>query len=443
VAEPARPGVRTGLAAARQRISSLPARGPFRPETWRSPVRGPWLTSVFGSVLLAGIPVMVVTGLVSYAAYDPRLPGNDTTATRGVLGFYLFNWVTSPSWIYRVSQGTHVVLGLALVPVVLAKLWSVIPKLFEWPALRSVAHALERLSLALLVGGAIFEFVTGIADIEYYYPWKFSFYDAHLYGAWVFGSAFVVHVVLKAPTMWRALRSRSLRAEMGTPLAATRPEEGEGHGLIPAAPGAPTISRRGLLGLVFGSSGAVFLLTAGQTLRPIRSLALLSPRARSKPTGAAGGANDFEINRTFVASGIAPAGTGAPWRLQLEGRSSRSLTRDELLALPQTTRELPIACVEGWSTVQRWTGVRLADLSGLVGVDTPGSLYVESLERPGEPFRSATLAGNQVSDPGGLLALRVNGADLSLDHGYPARIVVPGAPGVHCTKWVARLAFRP
>jgi DMSO/TMAO reductase YedYZ molybdopterin-dependent catalytic subunit len=36
----------------------------------------------------------------------------------------------------------------------------------------------------------------------------------------------------------------------------------------------------------------------------------------------------------------------------------------------------------------------------------------------------------------------VNGADLSLDHGYPARIIAPAVPGVHCTKWVARMTFR-
>ena len=43
-------------------------------------------------------------------------------------------------------------------------------------------------------------------------------------------------------------------------------------------------------------------------------------------------------------------------------------------------------------------------------------------------------------DPDSLLALRVNGADLSLDHGYPARVI--GAnPGVHNTKWVATLTF--
>ena len=96
-------------------------------------------------VLLVGLPVMMLTGLLSYAAYDPALGGsNEQTPARGLLGaFLVFDWPTSPSWLYRVNQGTHVMLGLALVPVVLAKLWSVAPKLFAWPPVRSQAE-LER-----------------------------------------------------------------------------------------------------------------------------------------------------------------------------------------------------------------------------------------------------------------------------------------------------------
>ena len=57
-------------------------------------------------------------------------------------------------------------------------------------------------------------------------------------------------------------------------------------------------------------------------------------------------------------------------------------------------------------------------------------------------LREATLAAGQVADTRSLLALRVGGEDLSLDHGYPARIIVPGLPGVHNTKWVGSLTFR-
>ena len=38
--------------------------------------------------------------------------------------------------------------------------------------------------------------------------------------------------------------------------------------------------------------------------------------------------------------------------------------------------------------------------------------------------------------------LRVSGANLPMDHGYPARVIVPGLPGVHNTKWVGALTFR-
>jgi DMSO/TMAO reductase YedYZ molybdopterin-dependent catalytic subunit len=66
---------------------------------------------------------------------------------------------------------------------------------------------------------------------------------------------------------------------------------------------------------------------------------------------------------------------------------------------------------------------------------------VRSLERNG-PFGQAALQHNQILDPDALLALHVNGADLAPDHGYPARIIVPALPGVHCTKWVSSIEFR-
>jgi hypothetical protein len=49
---------------------SLPGGG--RLQRWRSPLRGPWLTSVFGSVLLITVPIVIITGLLSYIAYGPQ-----------------------------------------------------------------------------------------------------------------------------------------------------------------------------------------------------------------------------------------------------------------------------------------------------------------------------------------------------------------------------------
>jgi DMSO/TMAO reductase YedYZ molybdopterin-dependent catalytic subunit len=437
-------GTCRGTVRLRQRVNAWleghPPPGPFRPEFWRSPLRGPWLTSVFGLVLLVGLTIVAITGLVSYAAYDPRLSGNETTPERGLLGFYLFDWPTRPVWLYRLSQALHVIVGLTLVPVLLAKLWSVIPKLFAWPPARSVAQVVERASLLLLVGGAVFEFVTGILNIQLFYVFPFSFYPAHLYGAWIFLAAFVVHVALKLPRMVSALRARSIRRELRTGLGDTRPEPPDPDGLVAVRPAAPTVSRRGLLGFVGGAALTLFGLSVGQTMDgPLRRTALLSPHGREYGPGP----NDFQVNKTAAGQGIKPADTGPDWRLELIGPHPMRLSRADLLAMPLHTYALPIACVEGWSTEQRWTGVRLVDLARLAGA-TPGrdEVFVESLERGGA-FGQAALSARQVANRSSLLALRVNGADLSLDHGFPARIIVPAAPGVHNTKWVTRLSFRP
>jgi DMSO/TMAO reductase YedYZ molybdopterin-dependent catalytic subunit len=415
--------------------------GPFRRSFWRSPIRGPWLTSVFGLVLLATIPVLFVTGLLSYAAYNPDLsPVNDQTPGKGLLGFYLFSWPTHPIWLYRLNQGVHVTLGLVMVPVLLFKLWSVLPKLFEWPPLRSPAHALERLSLFALVGGAIFEFATGILNIQMWYKFPGSFYPLHFYGAWVFIAGFVVHVTIKLPAMIRALRSRSFIAELRTNLARTRPELPEAGYLAPVAPAEPTISRRGVLAFAGAGSALIALLSVGQSLSgPLRRAALLAPHGQGVASP-----DDFQVNQTAASAGISESETGAAWRLTLAGNVQAPvvLRRADLLRMRQHTASLPIACVEGWSTDnQAWAGVRLHDLARLAGVARPSSVLVQSLENGGA-FSQAVLSAGQITDADSLLALLVNGADLTPDHGYPARVIIPASPGVHNTKWVTSLTFR-
>jgi DMSO/TMAO reductase YedYZ molybdopterin-dependent catalytic subunit len=395
------------------------------------------LTAVLGAVLLAGLPLVIITGLLSYIAYGPQL-GQAIPADVGWLHLPVFDWPTRPVWLYQLNQGVHVDLGLALIPVVLAKLWSVLPRLFAWPPARSVAQVLERLSLLLLVGGVLFEFATGVLNIQYDYVFGFSFYTAHYYGAWVFTVAFVVHVILKLPRMVRALRSRSLREVLRTGRADTRSEPSDADGLVATHPAPATISRRGALGLIGGGAALIAALSVGQSLGgPARRLALLLPRGRSDGHGP----NGFQVNKTAAAAGIVPVDVGPGWRLTLVGARTVSLDRAALTAMTQHTARMPIACVEGWATTQTWTGVRLRDLAGLAGVSRPRSAHVQSVQRGGS-FGSATLQANQVGDPDALLALQVNGADLSMDHGYPARVIVPALPGVHNTKWVASIDFR-
>jgi DMSO/TMAO reductase YedYZ molybdopterin-dependent catalytic subunit len=422
----------------RERLAEPPP-GPFRPSFWRSPLRGPWLTSFLGTLLGPLIVLIAFTGLISHDSYYPELGNNATSDPAHDIGVLLHLPIGSPKWTYALTQGSHITIGLIAIPLLLAKLWSVIPKLFAWPAIRNLAGAVERLSLLLLVGGALFEFATGLLDIQNYYPWHFGFFTAHYYGAWVFFTAFTVHVCVKLPTVVRAFRERGWLAPLRANLLATRPEPYEPGGLAPASPAAPSLSRRGFLGIVGGASLTLFALNIGETVGgPLRRLALLAPRGRVFGTGP----NDFQVNRTVAAVGI-PASLIAPsWRLAVTGPSGRavSLSRAQLMAMPQHTYSLPIACVEGWSTTQRWTGVRVRDLAGLVGAPGDALVHVQSVQ-PSGPFRHADLSSAQLRDERALLALCVNGAALSDDHGYPARLIVPDQPGVHCTKWVGSMDF--
>ncbi|MFD4576957.1 molybdopterin-dependent oxidoreductase [Streptomyces sp. NPDC058417] len=424
---------------------------PSSPGFWRSPVRGPRFTSVLGLVLLVGITVLFVTGLLSYAAYNPDLASvNDKTPDKGLLGFYLFDWPTNPHWLYRFTQGVHVTLGITLVPVLLAKLWSVVPKLFALPPARSLAHALERLSLLLLVGGGLFVFATGVLNVQLDYIFPGSFYPLHFYGAWVFFAAFLAHAALKTPAALRNLRrmragqdeAPDVTPDRGPRATAAAPHGTDGADLISPRPAPPTVTRRGALWFVGGSSLLLFVTTVGRGADGLlRRTALLAPHGGPEPGS---GGNAFQINKTAAYAGVRPVETGEEaWRLVVTGRTGTvRLSRADLLRLPQHSAALPIACVEGWSTSdQLWRGVRLRDLAALVGDgDAPPDVFVESLQRHGA-FRHAALRANQVADPRSLLALHVNGAVLSPDHGHPARIIVPAAPGVLNTKWVARLTF--
>ena len=176
----------------REPPSRAPERGqsalPFRPEFWRSPIRGPWLTSFLGTLLVPAITVIALTGFIDHWAHYPQFAGNDGVGPSGdipVLFHFPASW---PSWSYAVTQGIHVILGLMVVPFVLAKLWSVMPKLFQRPVVKNVAGALERISLLALVASVLVEFATGILMMEEWVPGNIDLNVVHYYGAWLFGT---------------------------------------------------------------------------------------------------------------------------------------------------------------------------------------------------------------------------------------------------------------
>ena len=154
--------------------------------------------------------------------------------------------------------------------------------------------------------------------MEDYYSLGFNFCAIHYYGAWVFGTMFVLHACVKLPTVRRAYRERGVLRPLRESLRDTEPEPPGSSELVPVNPAAPTISRRGLLAMVGGASLTIFAVQVGESIGgPFRRLALLAPRGRVFGTGP----NDFQVTHTAASSQITEAMTGADWRLAVVGAS--------------------------------------------------------------------------------------------------------------------------
>lgn len=413
--------------AARTPASRVEPSGPGRPSVVdlleravRSPVRHPRLTVVLGRWLGAAFVLCFLTGVFSHVLQDPAL----TTALSGR------GWLpTRPVWLYRLTQGVHITAGIAAIPLLLGKLWSVYPRLFEWPPVRSLRHGLERASIAVFVSTALVQLAIGLVNTYQWYPWPFPFRQTHFWLAWVIIGSLVLHIAVKLPLI-RAHWRRAPGSGSGTP-AAKQGDTGD-----PVAGGSVAgrplrVSRRGVLAAVGLGSAALVTTTAGQSLPVLAGTNLFAPRRMGV------GPQGLPVNRTAAQAAVADLARDPGWSLRVvhAGRT-RQLTRAALRALPQRDRELPIACVEGWSQTAHWRGVAVRDVLALVGAPAGSTLRFTSLEPQGN-YREMIMPAAYAADERTLIALDLNGAALDVEHGYPARVIAPARPGVLQTKWLA------
>jgi DMSO/TMAO reductase YedYZ molybdopterin-dependent catalytic subunit len=387
-------------------------RGPFRPGAFASPLHSERRAARTGALLGIAFTVCFVTGLISHWVQHPP---------------DWFRWPAAPSGLYRVTQGAHVATGLASIPLLLVKLWTVYPKLFEWPPAGSLGRAVSRLSILVLVGASAMQLLTGLINIAEWYPFGFFFTTTHYWTGWIAIGAVAVHVGAKAPEIRRGLARRGaagatsgLTAEQAAELTAVD-EAAEANG----------VSRRAFVLAAGLAVGAVTLTTVGQTVSPLARVSVLGPRVPGL------GPQGLPVRQTAHRAGT--TGVGADYRLVVEGPNRLELSLADLQALPQRTERLPISCVEGWSANATWSGVRLGDLLAEAGLPRDTEVTVESLQTGGL-YRVSTVSAPQARSPRTLLALRLNGAELAPDHGYPVRLIAPNRPGVMQTKWVTRVA---
>jgi DMSO/TMAO reductase YedYZ molybdopterin-dependent catalytic subunit len=205
------------------------------------------------------------------------------------------------------------------------------------------------------------------------------------------------------------------------------------------------LNRRQLLGL--GLSGGSSLLLGGCALNGLsetvgKATQPLNERIEALMQGK-GNVPEFRRDQVDPQALLINSFNGVPeldhdrYRLRVDGLVSRPLSLDlaALAALRQHELITRHVCVEGWSAIVAWSGVRLADVLALAGISSLGGyLAIESADQYFETWDIASALHPQT-----LLATRMNGAPLPAENGAPVRLATPIKLGYKLSKWVTGL----
>ncbi len=290
-----------------------------------------------------------------------------------------FHWPSRPAGLYRLNQGLHVITGIAAIPLLLAKLWVVFPKLFARPSCARVAHgarapgppaARRGRPLPARHRGGQRQHLAALATSASGRPLRRGV-DRH-------GRA-------------RHPRGRQVGDHPEAPAGTQR------HGRRRAAdrPRPGGLGRRGFLdGRGRRAGPGSRSCTVGQTVRPAaaprrpRPPAPTSDRRASPSTGP-------------PPRSASPAWISTPTDWWSTARASPGRCRSpttSCVALPQREAKLPIACVEGWSTSQRWRGVPVRDLLALAGAREGAEATVVSIHESAR-LRDSEVTSAQAATP--------------------------------------------
>ena len=388
-----------------------------RPRQWpsfSSTLRSTAVTARVGRAVGIAIGLCFLTGLLSHYQYAP------------------WAWLpepASPIWAYRVTQGLHVATGTATIPLVLLKLWTVYPNLFRWPPIRSIRHAVERVTVAILVASTLVQLITGFFNALNWYPFQWYFPPVHRFLAYVVVGSILLHIAVKLPDIVYGLQTKVADGDVLTEIPwSENPNAHSNAGPLPP-PVTPGLSRRGVLTAAGAGIGVVLVTSVGQTLTPLEPLGLLAIRQPGK------GPQRVPVNRTAEQANVTDAATAADWSLKVNGPTPYALTLADVEGMADHDAHLPITCVEGWSVGAQWRGLRLIDVVQRAGGNADSRVRFHSLESEG--YNHSEMFGPQLS--AALLATHLNGERLNVDHGYPLRLIAPNRPGVLNTKWLGMI----
>jgi DMSO/TMAO reductase YedYZ molybdopterin-dependent catalytic subunit len=148
---------------------------------------------------------------------------------------------------------------------------------------------------------------------------------------------------------------------------------------------------------------------------------------RVRVNGDAGMSNDFDA---------------AKWKLQLVRHAGDTvyISLDEIKTLPKTEIIFDFKCIEGWSQVTRWAGVKFTDFVKKYGLDDQIKLKYAGMNTPDKKYYVG-IDTKSILHPQTILCYEMNGSPLPMNQGYPLRLIIPVKYGVKNIKRIGSIFF--
>jgi DMSO/TMAO reductase YedYZ molybdopterin-dependent catalytic subunit len=148
---------------------------------------------------------------------------------------------------------------------------------------------------------------------------------------------------------------------------------------------------------------------------------------RVRVNGDAGMSNNFDASK---------------WKLQVVKNTGDTIyiSIDEIKALPKTEIIFDFKCIEGWSQVTHWAGVKFTDFIKKYGLDQQSQMNFVGFNTPDKEYYVG-IDMKSIVHPQTILCYEMNGQPLPMNQGFPLRLIIPVKYGVKNIKRIGTIFF--
>ena len=140
--------------------------------------------------------------------------------------------------------------------------------------------------------------------------------------------------------------------------------------------------------------------------------------------------------------GLDPDFAADEWKLEVQkaDASNLSVSLDEIRQLPKTEIVFEFKCIEGWSQISYWGGVKFSDFANHYALKNETKMKYAGMSTPEDGYYIG-IDMESALHPQTLLCYEMNGKPLPPEHGYPLRLIIPVKYGIKNIKRIGTIYF--